>query len=191
MNVWRLTVWFAFSLAVAGGGVFATRAQSGGAAPLRDLLSRNTAARSRSTVACSSSFPMTARRSRERRRDQYRANSTKPIFGVDVDGLKPGADVDHRRPDRRLAGAQPEGPPARRLLRAGADQPLRDVPSRRRPHDQDADGPRRGAALGPEAGKLLQQAGEDAPRPGERRRDQDLDGSGDSADRAAEGHRRR
>ncbi len=25
--------------------------------------------------------------------DQYRANSTKPIFGVDVDGLKPGADV--------------------------------------------------------------------------------------------------
>ena len=34
-----------------------------------------------------------ARRSRGRRRDQYRANSTKPIFGVDVDGLKPGADV--------------------------------------------------------------------------------------------------
>ena len=25
--------------------------------------------------------------------DQYRANSTKPIFGVDVDGLRPGADV--------------------------------------------------------------------------------------------------
>src|SRR6266849_3708488 len=25
--------------------------------------------------------------------DQYRANSTKPIFGVDVDGLQPGADV--------------------------------------------------------------------------------------------------
>src|SRR5947209_17535488 len=24
--------------------------------------------------------------------DQYRANSTKPIFGVDVDGLAPGAD---------------------------------------------------------------------------------------------------
>src|SRR5437667_10512847 len=23
--------------------------------------------------------------------DQYRANSTRPIFGVDVDGLKPGA----------------------------------------------------------------------------------------------------
>src|SRR5438128_967313 len=25
--------------------------------------------------------------------DQYRANSTRPIFGVDVDGLKPGQDV--------------------------------------------------------------------------------------------------
>src|SRR5437868_4792331 len=25
--------------------------------------------------------------------DQYRANSTRPIFGVDVDGLKPGAPV--------------------------------------------------------------------------------------------------
>src|SRR5712691_8015272 len=25
--------------------------------------------------------------------DQYRANSTRPIFGVDVDGLAPGADV--------------------------------------------------------------------------------------------------
>ena len=25
--------------------------------------------------------------------DQYRANSTRPIFGVDVDGMKPGQDV--------------------------------------------------------------------------------------------------
>src|SRR2546423_11994196 len=25
--------------------------------------------------------------------DQYRANSTRPIFGVDIDGLKPGQDV--------------------------------------------------------------------------------------------------
>ena len=39
-----------------------------------------------------------------------------------------------------------------------------------------------------QAGQLLQQAGEAARRPGERRRDQDLDGPGDSADRAAEGH---
>ena len=78
--------------------------------------------------------------------------------------------------------------PAGRLLRAGADQPLRDVPPRRRPHDQDADGPGRGAALGPEAGQLLQQAGQDARRSRRGRRDQDLDGPGDSADRAAEGH---
>jgi hypothetical protein len=36
---------------------------------------------------------MTGRPSRGHRTDQYRANSTKPIFGIDVDGLAPGADV--------------------------------------------------------------------------------------------------
>jgi hypothetical protein len=93
-----------------------------------------------------------------------------------------------RRQGRGMAGTQPERHSARRLLRPGADQPLRNVPSRRRPHDQDADGPGRGVALGLEAGQLLQQAGEGARRCGERRRDQDLDGPGDSADGAAQGH---
>ena len=51
------------------------------------------AALNRSTAASCCSFPMMGRPSRGRRRIRYRANSTKPIFGVDVDGLAPGADV--------------------------------------------------------------------------------------------------
>ena len=120
--------------------------------------------------------------------DQYRANSTPPIFGVDVDGLRPGQPV--------VVDDAVVGWPARSLKDIPAGDyfvqalldALRDVPSRRRPHDQDADGPGRRAALGVEAGQLLQHAGEDAHRSRGRRRDRDLDGPGDPADRAADRH---
>ena len=176
------------ALVLAGGGAFATRAQSAG--PLRFTISFPAARSAQPLDGRVLLFISDDGKAEPRMQtDQYRANSTKPIFGVDVDGLKPGAGVSHRRHGGRMAGAESQGHPARRLLRPGADQPLRDVPSRRRPHHQDADGPGRRTALGIEAGQLLQHAGEDAPRRGERRRDPNLDGPGDPADRAADRHR--
>src|SRR3954468_2479127 len=92
MHRWRLSLGFAFSLAVAGGGVFATRAQTVG--PLRFSIS---------FPATRSAPPLDGRvllfisddgKAEPRTQtDQYRANSTKPIFGVDVDGLAPDANV--------------------------------------------------------------------------------------------------
>jgi hypothetical protein len=87
-----LVLGFALALVIAGGGAFATRAQTAG--PLRFAIS---------FPAARSAQPLDGRvlliisddgKAEPRTQtDQYRANSTKPIFGVDVDGLKPGADV--------------------------------------------------------------------------------------------------
>jgi hypothetical protein len=87
-----LTLWFTLSLAVAGGGAFAARAQSAG--PLRFGISFP-AARSAQPLDGRVLLFMSDDGKAEPRTqtDQYRANSTKPIFGVDVDGLRPGADV--------------------------------------------------------------------------------------------------
>jgi hypothetical protein len=88
----RITVGSALALTLAGGGAFATRAQTRN--PLRFAIS---------FPAARSAEPLDGRvllfisddgKAEPRTQtDQYRANSTKPIFGVDVDGLRPGADV--------------------------------------------------------------------------------------------------
>jgi hypothetical protein len=88
----RVTVGFTFSLAVAASGIFVTRAQTPG--PLRFSIS---------FPATRSAQPLDGRvllfisddgKAEPRTQtDQYRANSTKPIFGVDVDSLAAGADV--------------------------------------------------------------------------------------------------
>src|SRR3954468_21178124 len=82
----------ALALVLAGGGAFATRAQTAG--PLRFAIS---------FPASRSAQPLDGRvllfisddgKAEPRTQtDQYRANSTKPIFGVDVHGLAPGADA--------------------------------------------------------------------------------------------------
>ena len=177
----------ALSLAIAGPAAFAMRAHT--STPLRFAISFPAARSAQPLDGRVLLFISDDGKTEPRTQtDQYRANTTRPIFGVDVDGMKPGQDVVI---DDTIVGwpaRSLKDIPAGRLLRPGAVQSLRNVPSRRRPHRQDADGPGRGAALGRQAGQLLQQAGEDARRPGRRRRDQDLDGPGDSADRAAEGH---
>ena len=90
--------------------------------------------------------------------------TTRPIFGVDVDGSQAVAGCRHRRQDRRMAFARSlKDIRPGRLIRLGAALgAVRDVPSRRRPHRQDADGSWGRTALGHQAGELLQQAGEDA-----------------------------
>jgi hypothetical protein len=93
MHSKRLTFVLGFSLALALAGVgVAVNARP--AAPLRIAIS---------FPATRSAAPLDGRvllfisddgRSEPRTQtDQYRANSTRPIFGVDVDGMKPGQDV--------------------------------------------------------------------------------------------------
>ena len=88
----KLILGFALSLAIAGGGAFATRAQSAG--PLRFAISFPAARSVQPLDGRVLLFISDDGKAEPRTQtDQYRANSTKPIFGVDVDGLKPGADV--------------------------------------------------------------------------------------------------
>src|SRR6476646_4932880 len=92
MQVSKIVVGFALSLVLAGWGALATRAQTAG--PLRFAIS---------FPAARSAEPLDGRvllfisddgkTEPKSQSDQYRANSTRPIFGVDVDGLRPGADV--------------------------------------------------------------------------------------------------
>jgi hypothetical protein len=80
------------ALVLAGGGAFATRAQSAG--PLRFTISFPAARSSQPLDGRVLLFISDDAKAEPRMQtDQYRANSTKPIFGVDVDGLRPGADV--------------------------------------------------------------------------------------------------
>jgi hypothetical protein len=87
-----IVIGFTVSLALAAGGALALRAAD--AAPLRFLISFP-AARSAQPIdgrvlLFISDEGKTEPKSQS---DQYRANSTRPIFGVDVDGLAAGADV--------------------------------------------------------------------------------------------------
>ena len=88
----RILLGLALSLVLAGGGAFATRAQSAG--PLRFAISFPAARSAQPLDGRVLLFISDDGKAEPRTQtDQYRANSTKPIFGVDVDGLKPGVDV--------------------------------------------------------------------------------------------------
>ena len=83
---------FAASLVLAGWGVFATRAQT--RAPLRFAISFPAARSAQPLDGRVLLFISDDGRTEPRAQsDQYRANSTRPIFGVDVDRLKPGESV--------------------------------------------------------------------------------------------------
>jgi hypothetical protein len=85
----RLVPAVALSLVAAGWGAFATRAQTLG--PLRFAISFPAARRAQPLDGRVLLFISDDGGSEPRTQsDQYRANSTRPIFGIDVDGLKPG-----------------------------------------------------------------------------------------------------
>src|SRR5471030_410191 len=82
----------ASALLLAWGWGFVARAQSGG--PFRFAVSFPAARSAQPLDGRVLLFISDDGRTEPRTQtDQYRANSTKPIFGVDVDGLAPGADV--------------------------------------------------------------------------------------------------
>ena len=88
----RLTVGSALALVIAGGGALATRAQT--RSSLRFAISFPAARSAQPLDGRVLLFISNDGKAEPRTQtDQYRANSTKPIFGVDVDGLAPGADV--------------------------------------------------------------------------------------------------
>src|SRR5438876_5837672 len=88
----KVTVAIACALVLAGSGVFVTRAQSPGR--LRFAISfpasRSAQPLDGRVLLFISDDGKTEPRTQT---DQYRANSTRPIFGVDVDGLEPGQDA--------------------------------------------------------------------------------------------------
>ena len=88
----RLVLGSTIALVLAGSGAFATRAQTAG--PLRFTISFPAARSAQPLDGRVLLFISDDGKAEPRTQtDQYRANSTKPIFGVDVDGLAPGADV--------------------------------------------------------------------------------------------------
>src|SRR6266480_608244 len=77
---------------VVGWGVFVPRARTAG--PLRFAISFPSARSAKPLDGRVLLFISDDGRTEPRAQsDQYRANSTRPIFGVDVDGLKAGQDV--------------------------------------------------------------------------------------------------
>src|SRR5262245_45850596 len=88
----KVTVAFACALVLAGSGVFVTSAQSPGR--LRFAISFPAARSAQPIDGRVLLFVSDDGKTEPRfQSDQYRANSTRPIFGVDVDGLTPGQDV--------------------------------------------------------------------------------------------------
>ena len=88
----RIVLGSALALVLAGGGTLVTRAQSPG--PLRFAISFPAARSVQPLDGRVLLFISDDGKAEPRTQtDQYRANSTKPIFGVDVDGLTPGAAV--------------------------------------------------------------------------------------------------
>ncbi len=88
----RLFLGSALALACAGSAAVATRAQT--KAPLRFMVSFPAARSAQPLDGRVLLFISEVGTSEPRNQsDQYRANSTRPIFGVDVDGLKPGEAV--------------------------------------------------------------------------------------------------
>ena len=83
------------------------------------------------------------------------APTGQPVFGIDVEnwaGAEP-ATIDGAV--ARLPARQHQRHSRRHLHGAGAAPPLRDLQARRRPHGEDADGSRRGPAVGAGAGQSL------------------------------------
>ena len=182
----RLVLGSALALAFAGSAAIATRAQT--KAPLRFAMSFPAARSAQPLDGRVLLFISDDRQAEPRTQtDQYRANSTRPIFGVDVDGLEARRSGHHRRPDRRLAGAErcSDMPPGDYFVQALLNRyetfHRGDGHIVKMPMDQGE-----GQHWAIEAGEFLQHAGEGARRSGARRRDRDLDGSGDAADCAAE-----
>src|SRR5258705_9638925 len=88
----KLSAAFLASLALAGSGALAMHAQS--RAPLRFAISFPAAGSAQPLDGRVLLFiPDDGRTERGSQSDKYRANSTRPIFGVDVDGLAPGQEV--------------------------------------------------------------------------------------------------
>jgi hypothetical protein len=88
----RLVAGSMVALALAGGGALSMRAQTAG--PLRFVISFPASRSAKALDGRVLLFISDDGKAEPRTQtDQYRANSTKPIFGVDVDGLAPGADV--------------------------------------------------------------------------------------------------
>ncbi len=88
----RLVLGSALALVFAGGAAIATRAQT--KAPLRFVVSFPAARSAQPLDGRVLLFISDVGTSEPRNQsDQYRANTTRPIFGVDVDGLKPGEAV--------------------------------------------------------------------------------------------------
>ena len=88
----KVTVALACALVLAGSGVFVTRAQSPG--HMRFAISFPAARSAQPLDGRVLLFISDDGKTEPRfQSDQYRANSTRPIFGVDVDGLEPGQDV--------------------------------------------------------------------------------------------------
>src|SRR3979490_2589915 len=89
----RLVLGSAFAVMLAGGADIPVRAQTP-AGPLRFAISFPAARSAQPLDGRVLLFISDDNKAEPRMQtDQYRANSTKPIFGVDVDGLEPGARV--------------------------------------------------------------------------------------------------
>src|SRR5258705_12796895 len=85
----KLSAAFLASLALAGSGALVMHAQS--RAPLRFAISFPAARSAQPLDGRVLLFISDDGKTEPRTQsDQYRANSTRPIFGVDVDGMKPG-----------------------------------------------------------------------------------------------------
>src|SRR5437762_14196070 len=87
----RIVIASGLSLAMAGSAVLVTRAQTG---PLRFAISFPSARSSQPLDGRVLLFMSDDGKTEPRfQSDQYRANSTRPIFGVDVDRLRPDQSV--------------------------------------------------------------------------------------------------
>ena len=155
---------------------------------LRGALPRVARARGRSTAACCCCSRATPRPSPASRSATPTLRRASRCSGSTSPRWKPGepAVIDASVlgfPAESLGGVQ-----ARALPRPGAAAPLRDVPPRRRPRGEAADGPRRRAAVEPRAGQpALRPARDRRSIPRATRRSRRAR-PGDPRDPAARGH---
>ena len=114
------------------------------------------------------------------------------VFGVTVDGWKPGRPHHHRRQRARISAGAPARCSARRLHHPGRPEYLRNLPPRRRQDHQALGRPRRRQAVEPRARQsdVKAASGSHWARCGaDPRTDQHLARPGHSADSARAGHK--